>query len=264
MQFKCAPIVLPQFVGSGQLHKSYAVLPDYANISSLSELRSDHLNAYLEKVYGWKVEDPELWLSGPGKLLIDSFILSDRAKKFMIAKTAYLADNKSCYLLAPVVAILTFMFYTMTDLSAVRNRGGHQGPVAQAFSFIAMCALIGGNFYLFRFFFMQKLHGDADVKAITRGLMDEQQIRDAQQQGKILPIDKEYCEGAIEYYNKEIQRNLSLRQLMKKTTPWYKGMFGAFNEDGDYQKSALSYDPRASRCIRKIIAWKMGHKAPDS
>lgn len=264
LEFRSVPMANPMFVGSGEFYKAYAVLPDHLNVSSISDLRSNSLNDYMNELYEYKITESDLWLSGAGKLLVDSFVLSEKAKKFLIARQAYLADNRNCLNFIPFVFILTYVFYLSMEAIQKQSRGRPLGPFARFIVPMSCGILVFSNFFILRYFTIQQQFADADAKAVTRGKMDSREIEEARKSGHAAPIDPDYYAGAVEYYNKEIQRHLSLRHLTKTTNPWFTSMFGSsFTAEGDYATSVLSYDPRASRSIRRIIAWKMGQKAPS-
>ena len=118
--------------------------------------------------------------------------------------------------------------------------------------------MILANFTLLRYMRLQQQHKDADAKAVTRGQCTAEQLERVRNKGQPLPIDPDYYEGAVEFYSKEIQRNRSLRLMMKRTTAWYSSTGTQFTEEGDHRKSILSPDPFASRALRQIISWNLG------
>ena len=259
VEFRTAPTPVPMHLGSGRLHRAIAILPDYINITTVTALRSNTLNDYLEYCYGWKVEDPADWLSGVAKLLLDSFVLSERAKKFLIARQAFMADSTSLGLFTTVFALCTYCFYFLVELlNKQMIRSGRSGAIVNFSIFLASGGLTFGNYHLMQYFHLKKLHEDADAKAISKGKYDSRQYEEARRMGQPLPVDPDYYEGAMEYYSKEIQRNRALRHLIRKRAGWFRDPSRQFTEDGDYQSWIFSTDPLSSRSLRAIVSWKLG------
>lgn len=260
IEFRTATIVLPRYLGSGRCYKAYAVLPDYVNVTSVSALRSNTLNDYLDNLYKWKVKDPEMWLSPVAKLLIDSFVLSDQAKKFLIARQAFMADNGEIHVFSPLFLITTYLFYFVNDaLYKSMKRTRFHGTYLGAFGVVVLSfAVTYTNFFLFRYIYVNQLSKDADAKAITRGRYDSKEFEEARKRGEKLPVDPHYYEGAMEFYSKEIQRNRALRLLTKKTAGWFKDSSRQFSDEGDYRSSIFAVGPFPSQRIRDIVSWKLG------
>lgn len=264
VKFATMPVPLPKYYGSGQLFPAYAILPDYVNVNGISDLKSTTLNEYLNTLYMWRVENPDQWMSSVGKLLVDSFVLSDKAKKFLIARQAFMADNNSIGMFTCIVMVCTYLFYFLVEaLYNAMVRRGHEGFWNMLSIGCVSAGLTFGNFYISRYTYAKRLDKDADAKALSKGMYNAEQYEEARKKGQPLPVDPDYYEGAIEYYSKEIQRNRSLRVLTKKSAGWFEDPSRLFTEDGDYRKNIFSTDPYSSRSIKRIIAWKLGSQMVD-
>jgi hypothetical protein len=262
IEYRTAPLIIAECYGSARLHRAYVALPDHMNVVRITELRANYLNAYLKYLYDFTVGDLELWKTPVGKMLIESFVLSDRAKKFLIARQAYMADNENAFHFAPIFFLLTYLFYLSTDIIQKKN------PNASNAGKLFLCgisfACLFTNFRLLRYMKLQQMHNDADAKALTRGVMNKEKLNEAAARGEQLPVDAEYFEGALEYYSKEIQRHRSIRQLIKKqSNAWFFDGSGQFTEDGDYRRSSFSVDPFPSRSLKNIVNWKYNRQSED-
>lgn len=262
IEYRTAPIAMPAHYGSGRLHAAYVALPDHFNLTKITDLRANSLNNYMWHLYAFTVDDPQLWLTPVGKILIDSFVLSDRAKKFVIVRQAYMADNQFAIMFAPICFLLTYVFYLTSDIT--RKQARHASTTLKVLASFTSFCLIFANFILIRHMKLQQMYYDADAKALTRGAFDKESLNELAMKGQKLPIDPELFEGAIEFYSKEIQRNRAIRQLIKRESKaWFSDGSGRFTEEGDFRSSSFSSDPFPSRAIRNIVNWKTNRKSEE-
>ena len=258
IRFETSTIPVPLVFGSAQLHTAYAVLPDHLNVRSVNDLRVASLNKYIKSLYNWEVENIDNWATNPGRLLIDSFILSEKAKKFIIARQAYLADQKHVLYLSFIVFLLCHVFFLCIDIY-LQGHGRKSGPLPRL-AFISLAALFSySNYKLLMYMLEQQRTKVANARTISNGHFDSKDYNEAKRRGKELPIDDEYFEGALQYYAKEVQRNQALRYLGKMTDKWFDRSYGRFSEDGDFKAHLFDLSESPSRAIKELVSWKRSY-----
>lgn len=136
-----------------------------------------------------------MWDSRAGELLLQSIVLSEKAKKFAIARE--IQYGSTYHVTVETLLRLSFLFMAyasgfclnhLLQLKRIMKRWG-RGAVFSA---------IGGTFYL--------LFLLADDTYYCR--------RDVKVDMKAAKYGPEYAEGGVEFYNKLLQRNMALRVLM--------------------------------------------------
>ncbi|GAB1605747.1 transmembrane protein 177-like [Argonauta hians] len=184
------------FVNYGQnaLHKgsvhmrSGAIigLPIYFRYKNLSDIHTSHLRVANKAID---------WSSEIGQKFSNSLILSDKAKKFAIAREIfYIADHNvmtnSCLLMFNLSAAYC-AYYAVNSLYRLKQKMHLFGRVFVAGSFYAMA--------LGSFLFMHDLY---------------ERRRDWKVDNKVAKLGKDYNEGGIEFYNLLLQRNTALYHLL--------------------------------------------------
>ena len=252
--------------------KAISLLPDYLNVLSMKDLKAGKLNQLLQKEYDWSVPTNEMWLSGAGKLLVDSFLLSDKAKKFLIAKELNCCYNTDVLEHGPLIFFVVMIYFSLQRLIWRYVSGGPHAPKTMlGFITSGLCSFIlcFGTLYLMSIVIYMQKHNSGESRALSLGLQEARDLESNthnRMHTKNL-IDPDYYEGAIEFYSKCIQRNQSLRYLMKadheaKGGGLFNRKYSRFTEDGNYKPSSLSVEPDPSDRIQKIRSWKYGRKRP--
>ncbi|XP_065348440.1 transmembrane protein 177 isoform X1 [Cloeon dipterum] len=126
--------------------------------------------------------------------LLDSLILSDKAKQFALGVQIYEANTAEIFnqSIAPSASIVAY--YTLsTHFNQKFN--GYARPVSyRAFMYTMIGAFVTGVYYCLREVSTHAMEKQADRKVAKLGL--------------------EHAEGGVEYYSKILQRNKVLRRVM--------------------------------------------------
>ena len=268
VEFKSIFSVLPKNFGSifslrdkpppFESIRAISLLPDHFNVTSIKDLKAARLNQLLQNDYEWSVPTNEMWLTEAGKLLVDSFLLSDQAKKFLIARELNsCCNNWDLIKEASITAGSFFSFFILT--AKLWNFLTASGVVPMTWPFLAtfivmpffLCYLVSILFSKYINLNRRTINGES--RALTRGLHDASGLKSMPENKNF--ISNDYHDGAIEYYSKEIQRNRALRSLMKtdhEANEWnyFKRKYSKFTEDGNYKSSV----PILS--LQRIKGWK--------
>lgn len=260
----------------GRTHSgAYVFIPDYFNANSINDLRADRLSKMIKQCYNVEVKKED-WTSGTGQMLVKSFILSDRAKKFFISHQLYSAEY-SPFLMKPAILMLNIsMYFFIVD--RLMNGLGVQASKLSAGKFLlvtlppAMLLLLG--WCLYNALYIDKIHWmDSDARAITQGALgiseidkmanalDDAQITGKPYDSKLIEqtnaIDIDMVEGAIEYYSKLITRHLALKDISKKNEKWYESTNRRFTYEGKFKGTGwkIRFIPSPHESLSKIRSW---------
>ncbi|CAI9735692.1 Hypothetical predicted protein [Octopus vulgaris] len=187
---------LEMFVNYGQdvIHKgslnmkSGAIvgLPIFFSYKQLSDIHTTHLKLK-NKSIDWNTEN--------GQKFSNSIIMSDKAKKFAIAREIYYAADHSisidCSLLVFNMSAFYCAYFAMDGLYRLNHRMKWFGKIFLASSFYFMA--------LGSYLFMHDIY---------------QRRRDQHADSKAAKLGKDYIEGGIEFYNLLLQRNAALYALL--------------------------------------------------
>jgi hypothetical protein len=257
VRFVSVGSTLPFNVGSIQLMGSVVALPDYLNVTSVQDFNSKKLNATLRRDFDWEMPDDKLWFTSSGQLLVDSFLLSPKAKKYLISRELNSTDSYFIHSHAGLVFMSIYLF--MLVLGVYENKANQ--PYKNLSYGKKMSAIVLGAsvaisaYWMLILVYKSSWQRHADAKALTRGLKDANELLDDCEKNEPSFIDEEYLEGAFEYYNKLCQRHLALKQLIKSTTEWYQFKHGTFSSTGDMRSSLLSVELPLSHRLESIRKW---------
>uniref|UniRef100_A0A0N4ZVL6 Calcium uniporter protein n=1 Tax=Parastrongyloides trichosuri TaxID=131310 RepID=A0A0N4ZVL6_PARTI len=136
------------------------------------------------------------WGSEKGQEIIKTFVLSDKAKKFLITRDMYANDGYEAY------GNRSLSWATWTAFSGVFTYVFHQRSKicnGTALSFVVayplflICAWFSNNQWHELYRYVQDIHADKESSHLTF----------------------DHCEGGKEYYYKMLKRNRILREFMK-------------------------------------------------
>lgn len=251
----------PRNFGSSWSGRAFVVLPEYLSITSVDDLNASKVNSMLEDTYGWKVPRTDMWFSDHGKLLVDSFLLSDQAKKYIIAREMASTFNNDTYLMTFMITASVTVYHLM--LSMMEKRKKPPSP-AEMTSYTVICALTATLFvYMSN---MQRAilrEQNGNLFAVTRGRTSSKEAgKRFRNYEKVDGVDEDYHRGGVEYYNKVIQRNLALRNLIRSLP--YSMSNPVFYEDGSYKKHFWTVEISASDQLEKLHDWSHGRKTSKS
>ena len=156
------------------------------------------------------------WRSEEGQQLIESLVLSDKAKKFAIARHIHLANNLTLFIDCLNVSLSTIVGLGLAQVAIKRIKvfGKSLGPQVV---FRGLSLILG-------FFVWMKLN---QINNYYSGLRADK---------RTVSLGDDYLNGAIEYYNKLKIRNASFNKLMRE-----EKIKMVFNEDGEVKGLLTAY-----------------------
>ncbi|VDM48126.1 unnamed protein product [Toxocara canis] len=168
-------------------------LPFYARLENLDEAL-DYCRRYLQPLNFVGEPACVLWDSNAGKEIAESFVLSDKALKFLILRDLYAHDGYSAF------ASRAGSWATFTTFSSFFTYWIHGRPFfgKTAVSFVGLyvfflsVAYFGAKQWYKLYRFMADVHAD----------------------GVVSRTSFEHCEGGKEYYWKMLKRNRLLREII--------------------------------------------------
>ncbi|KAJ8680349.1 hypothetical protein QAD02_016136 [Eretmocerus hayati] len=139
--------------------------------------------------------------------LLDSLVLSDKAKKFGIAREVLMSQQKLPLYRALESATMVVVTAFISEAARVQWGLDHRPKGLKYFVYLGSCLL-----------------GLSTWAQIRDGIYTHSEKKVDQ---KLAELGSDYVEGGIEFYDKQIKKNIALRSLM--------GPEGAktFNRDGD-------------------------------
>lgn len=176
-------------IHKGSLHmKTGAIigLPIFFSYKQLSDIHTTHLKLK-NKFIDWNSEN--------GQKFSNSIIMSNKAKKFAIAREIYYAADHSisieCGLLMFNLSAVYCAYFAMNGLYRLDQKMKLFGKIFLASSFYLMA--------LGSYLFINDIY---------------QRRRDRKVDAKTAKLGKDYIEGGIEFYNLLLQRNAALYTLL--------------------------------------------------
>jgi len=214
--------------------KHKLIVPKYLQFESLKDLSSSYINNLLKKEYGLELKDREQWFTDEGKKIISSFLLSDHAKKFLLAR--YLQSLKNDTTAFSYFSLAVLLLYVPTQFIKWKNdlieyikvnpqkndynyKVSYNRTIKQGFwrfffvrnQNILVYSLIASFIYLVGIFYLTiglKSSRDSDALALSRGLSRAMMIK-----SKAALIDFNYYSGGEEALRKLTERDFSLNKL---------------------------------------------------
>ena len=149
--------------------------------------------------------------------LKETFVLSEKAKKFLLASGSVEHFNQFVGILQMLQKFLFLGFFVMSSSFAIEKTNLGRLPLPGRLGFYATCFSAAGLFtLLIGRMLKRELHITSDTIACRCG--------------------KEYAEGGIELYTKVIERIDLLRKMLPKCQYY-------FNEECDLQKEVVTFMP---------------------
>lgn len=243
------------------------LLPDYLNINSFDELRAVHINRLLKQAFGFEV-GKEDWATPEGRSVIESFMLSDSAKKFLIARDIHsLRTSERAYDFAVAalfvnIALMIQSRYrdkmkVMISKKMKNKFFGSKNPVIQFWLFsVPVAALIS---YMFYALIQVQIQRDADAMALTKGCKDSDTIHKTSFSESNV-FDVSYYLGAKEYYLKVLERNRAMRNIIDRdpNISFYKKVLslGLFSRKGDEMAGGFGVRLSTSARLNNVNEWE--------
>lgn len=235
---------------------AHVVLPEYLEVRSVNDLNAEKVNGILEETYEWRVPRNEMWFTDPGKMLIDSFILSEGAKKYIIAKEMGSTMNNDVPLLTFLLMGSMTTFHLMVSAFEKRKKSTVQSDM---FS-VLLSAFVALMF--FKLMHTQRSiarEQNGNLYAVTKGKATLKEASEASQKFKKLDtVDPEYHKHGVEYYSKQVERNLALRNLVRSLP--YTMANPVINEDGSWKKHFWSVEISSPETLNMLHEWAEGKK----
>ena len=158
------------------------------------------------------------------KKLIESLVLSEKAKKFAITREIHFADNYRVF--SEMLNIMVSSFAAVGVGQQIILTMNIRGKYLVSFIFRLCSLVLGlGFWFLVRQSYTYGWNIAADEAAVNQG--------------------PEYYEGAVEYYQKLIQRNAALYELLGSEGP------KRYTKDGE-PKGLFSSVPSLKKRVEKI------------
>ena len=253
IKFSCRRRTEAANYGSSLTGNAHVVLPEYLDVRSMNDLNAQRVNAFLEETYEWRVPRRDMWFTDPGKLLIDSFILSEGAKKYIIAKEMACTMNNDVPLLTLLFMGSMTTFHLMVSAFEKRKK-----PMNDMFFSVLLSAFIALMF--FKLMHTQRSvvrEQSGNLYAVTKGRATLREASEASQGFRRLEtVDPEYHRGGVEYYSKLIQRNLALRNLIRSLP--YSMANPVINQDGSWKKHFWSVEISSPETLNQLHEWAEG------
>lgn len=255
VKFSCHRKAEPANYGSSFLGDAFVVLPEYLDVRSVNDLNAAKVNAMLQETFEWTVPRTEMWFSDHGKLLVDSFLLSDAAKKYIIAKEMASTFNNDTALMTFFLAGSITVFHLLIGMFEKRRK-----PLgsAEMMGNVMICATTAAMFY-FLMRMQRRLIRDqsGNLSATTRGRTNlSDASKHVRNYEKVELVDPEYHKGGVEYYSKIVQRNIALRNLIRSLP--YSMSNPVTNEDGSWKKHFWTVENSAPEQLQDLHDWAMG------
>ena len=255
IKFSCHRKTEAANYGSSLNGNAYVVLPEYLDVRSVNDLNAHKVNAFLEETYEWTVPRTDMWFTDPGKLLIDSFLLSEGAKKYIIAKEMACTMNNDVPLLTFLLMGSMTTFHLMVSAFEKRKKPMNQSDMFFSVLLSAFVALM-----FFKLMHTQRSvvrEQSGNLYAVTKGKATLKEASEASQNLKKLDtVDPEYHRSGVEYYSKQIQRNLALRNLVRSLP--YSMANPVINEDGSWKKHFWSVEISSPEALNQLHEWAEG------
>lgn len=178
------------------------------------------------------------WTAPDGMSLASSLVLSDAAQKFAIAREISFSSTQ---LVSTHAALNGVSIFTLYYLSYLFNRRANlfTRPLKLRVVLYGLLGSIVGTMWLFlKDFTTYKSELQADDEAAA--------------------ISEEYARGAVEFYNKTLQRNVALRSLLGSDGP--KSYTAAGNLKETFRTKHVPYVVRRDNALARL---KVSHVKPE-
>ena len=243
-------------------------LPDYLNVTEFNQLRARRINRLLKDKFGLQIDDPDVWSGEEGTTIINSFLLSDRAKKFLIARDLHPIESADVWAKTTIISLAAYLAMLLQSKHEQKLRTmagkkvrpvlfGSQRPVAQFWAFsIPLAIVFAYGLYLT---WGVEMHRDADAMALSRGKKDALAITKLTfEEAKLL--DGDYYLGALEFYEKVLERNKAVRSLLKrqnKKVGWWSYLnLDQIRENGGENNVHISNQLPSDVRLKNIQKWE--------
>ena len=255
IKFSCHKKTEPANFGSSLIGNAFVVLPEYLNVASVQDLNAAKVNALLEETYEWKVPRTELWFTDQGKLLVDSFLLSDSAKKYVIAKEMGSTINKDTMVMTFLVMGSITVFNLLVSMFEKRRKPIQSGEMMMI---VILCAMTAAMFFKLMQLQRSMVRDQAgNLNAVTRGRSTlKEAANKVKNYEKLETVDPEYHKGGVEYFSKGVQRNMALRNLIRSLP--YSMANPVIYEDGSWKKHFWTVEISAPEQLQKLHEWGEG------
>ncbi|XP_053211138.1 uncharacterized protein LOC128394795 [Panonychus citri] len=182
-------------------------LPDYLNISSGEQLTAlaicNIIGLMGENFESLAADD---WLTPDGKSFINSFLLSERAKKYLVTQTSYSNLNPEYHLKYIVFSLVSAVFLVCMAMVDERAKGG----IAKIGLLLLLAIPMGLLKNLLSGHSRLLCESNGVAQAISRNMLTWREMIKTQDESL---IDEEMLLGALEYYSKLLQRNKASYRL---------------------------------------------------
>jgi transmembrane protein 177 len=175
-------------------------LPYYFSYSKPTDVNINHIKIRSKYDIDWN--------SKSGKKLLNSFILSDAAKKFAIAREVHFADSIRLYSQTFFIYVAGFSGYYSANYLTKKN-GITNKPFLTLLPIYMIAFFTSYIFYL-----------------IIQGIADDYIDHEVDLR-TVKNYQKDYINGGLEYYQKLLERNKALRDLLGEAG------LQMFNPEGD-------------------------------
>lgn len=262
-------------VGKAGSSEAYAVIPDYFNVNSLNDLTAKSLSDLIKNYYRIEAITDEEWLSTEGKALIKSFLLSDNAKKFLIAHQLYSGENSPVLMKSVIVFCNVFFFFLMAEMVIMLTGQTAKSMSPGKFLVVSLIpfTLIWFIWKVYNHYIDTFNYSDIDARVVSKGQLTgydlEQLVKKIEQTyqkgqqiddeiaSQIAKFDPPMLLGAMEYYSKLISRHLALKEICLKRDKWYQFSNRKFTHEGAFKKKGLTVDfvPNPFKALSQLKKW---------
>ena len=260
ISFSSEAIIEPRSIGTAMKSQAFVFLPDYFNMTDFKDLKAFRMNKFLKEIHNFEIKNTVDWMSREGRLLIDSFCLSEKAKKFAIAREIYACDRNNVSLASFYIFFSSFMFFVTNDVIRKRLIEKKINPSSSGALIIHSInmVMIGLAFLFFRVLMTMKNQAVSDTLAVSGGLYENEELESRIEKTlpHNLPID--YYEGGLEFYIKMKQRNTSLRKLMLKEAGTFSYNYRVFSPEGQYKPNMMTITRKPQDLIEKFKQFRYG------
>jgi hypothetical protein len=172
ISFSCGALMEPVSLGSCSTSKGFIILPEYFNIRDFSELKAYRMNRFLKEIHEWEVKNVSDWATHEGNLLIDSFLLSDKAKKFAIAREIYYCDRTELPIMSFYITMFAFIYFLAVDLINKRLKEKRISTYSRIGAILQLGSafMIALMYVFFKAMMTKRDQGFADCLAVSNGL----------------------------------------------------------------------------------------------
>ncbi|KAI1280716.1 ADAM 17-like protease [Halotydeus destructor] len=260
LEFISAPTLHGWTIGSTLLKKSIVAIPDYFNVKDAKDLRANKLNELFSREFDYKVPK-ELWLTPDGKMVAASFLMSDEAKKYMIARLIGNACGPEAIWNATLLFFSMYTYYLMIYLyeRSEKLRLSHLPLSRQMLIIMSFMGAVAFLYYGIKVYVIENhKQQNGEAFALSLGLKQASDIIEEVDNGLPRMLDDRYYESCLEYNHKVMDRNSGLHQLVKQSTPFYSFKSAEFTRQGDQKSGLLSPELGVVLRMEIVRKWRQG------